>query len=75
MANIWKLFSDLIPEDPVLIGTVLTHTPDGYSTLATPGGGVVKAKGVSVAIGDKAFIQGGEVRGEAPDLPFYEVTV
>lgn len=75
MANIWKMFSDLIPDDPVLIGTVLTQTPDGYSTLETPGGGIVKAKGVTVAIGNKAFIQGGEVRGEAPDLPFYEVTV
>lgn len=75
MANIWRIFSDLMPAEPMLVGTVLAHFDDDYSTIEMPGGGVIRARGTGVAIGDKAFVQGGEVRGEAPDLTFYEVTV
>lgn len=75
MANIWQMFSDLVPGSPTLIGTVLSYTTDGQSIVEMPGGGTVLAKGQGVGIGSKAFVQNGEIKGEAPSLPVYEVTV
>ncbi|HGY5296793.1 TPA: hypothetical protein ACNU26_002001 [Aeromonas salmonicida] len=37
--------------------------------------GTVTVRGVGVAIGKKAFYRGGELAGEAPDLPTYEIEV
>jgi hypothetical protein len=54
---------------PLWVGTVVAHNgEDGTSTLTLPGGAVIRARGQSVAVGGKAFVQGGEVRGEAPAL-------
>ncbi len=57
--NLYLQFLDLIPE--------------GTSTLELPGGGSLRARGQGVAVGLKAFVQAGEVKGEAPDLQ--DVTV
>lgn len=75
MANLWDMFREITPEAPLLIGTVLSHTADGYSMIEMPGGGLVRAKGTLVAVNKKAFIQSGEVKSEAPDLSFFEVTI
>lgn len=75
MANLWDMFRDITAESPTLIGTVLSHTPDGYSMIEMPGGGIIKAKGTSVDVGKKAFIKNAEVTAEAPDLQSFEVTV
>lgn len=75
MANIWAGFAELVQGDPTLIGTVLSHTADGYSIIEMPGGGVMKAKGTSVQVGKKAFVKAGEVRGEAPGLEYFEVVI
>lgn len=63
------------PPEPMLIGEVLAHNADGTSTVVLPGGGVVRARGVSVAEGSKAFVMGGEVRGAAPALDSVTITV
>lgn len=75
MSNLWKRFQNLLPADPLLIAEVLTHNTDGTSTVQFPGGGQARAKGQTVAIGDKAYIQGGWVRAQAPDLPVYEFEI
>ena len=75
MANLWDIFKDITAESPTLIGTVLSHTADGYSMVEMPGGGVVKAKGVSVEVSKKAFIKNAEVIGAAPELQLFEVSV
>lgn len=73
--NLFKQFQALIPgADPLLLGTV-TATTGTSTTLETPGGGVVIVRGGGVAIGQKAFYRGGELEGEAPDLPTYEIEV
>ncbi|MEZ6954154.1 MULTISPECIES: hypothetical protein [unclassified Aeromonas] len=73
--NLFKQFQELIPgADPLLVGTV-SATTDTSTTLETPGGGVVIVRGGGVAIGQKAFYRGGELEGEAPDLPTYEIEV
>ena len=73
--NLFKQFQALLPgADPLLVGTV-TATTGTSTTLETPGGGVVIVRGGGVAIGQKAFYRGGELEGEAPDLPTYEIEV
>ncbi|TNH86824.1 hypothetical protein CF139_14980 [Aeromonas hydrophila] len=73
--NLFKRFMELIPgADPLLVGTV-TATTGTSTTLTALGGGVVVVRGGGVAIGQKAFFRGGELAGEAPDLPTYEIEV
>ena len=73
--NLFKQFQELIPgADPLLVGTVTASTGTS-TTLETPGGGVVIVRGGGVAIGQKAFYRGGELVGEAPALPTYEIEV
>lgn len=67
--NLYRQFQTLLPLEPLLLGTVEAHQDDGTSTITLLGGGTLKVSGVSVAIGAKAFIQGGRIVGPAPDLP------
>lgn len=64
-----------LPADPLLVGTVLSHNTDGTSTLQSPEGGTMRARGTGVGVGLKAFVRGGVVEGTAPDLPDYSVDV
>jgi len=75
MANVYAKFARLLPSDQLLIGAVTAHNADGTSTVTLPGGGELRARGQSVAVGSKAFVKGGDVIGEAPDLTAYEVEV
>lgn len=75
MTNIWKQFQALIPADPLLVGTVTDHNSDDTSTVTLIDGGVIRARGQGVAIGNKAFIRGGIVEGEAPNLTSLDLDV
>jgi hypothetical protein len=55
-----------------LVGVVAAHGGDGFSFVQLPEGGIVRARGVSVAVGAHAFVLDGVVEGPAPD---YEVDV
>lgn len=73
--NLFKQFLELVPgADPLLVGTV-TAVGATTTTLQTMGGGVVVVRGGGVAIGQRAFYRGGELVGEAPALPTYEIEV
>ncbi|OCA61521.1 hypothetical protein A9R10_12690 [Aeromonas piscicola] len=73
--NLFKRFLELVPGvDPLLVGTVTAMTST-TTTLDTLAGGTVTVRGVGVTIGKKAFYRGGELAGEAPDLPTYEIEV
>ena len=68
MANPWKHLKSLLPDAPLLIGTVEAHLSGDLSSLQLLGGGVITARGQSVAVGHKAFVRNGLVEGNAPDL-------
>lgn len=68
MPNLYRQFLDLVPRDALLVGEVTNHNSDGTSLIQLPGGGIIRARGQGVAVGLKAFIQAGEVKGEAPEL-------
>lgn len=73
--NLWRRFRDLLPADPLLIGTVAAHHADGTSSITLPDGSLIRARGTSVAVGSSAYVRGGAVEGEAPALPVVVIEV
>jgi hypothetical protein len=74
-ANPWKRLESLLPQDPLLVGKVILHNADGTSTVSLPDGREIRVRGQEVTIGQNAFIQSGEISGQAPNLPVVEITV
>lgn len=68
MPNPWKQLKSLLPDEPLLIGTVSGHLPGDLSSLELLGGGTINARGQSVAVGLKAFVRNGLIEGPAPEL-------
>jgi hypothetical protein len=66
MANIYKIFRDLIPDSPLLIGTVTSSVSGGCHVLL-PTGGSVLARG-EATVGQKVFVRDGVIEGIAPIL-------
>ncbi|WP_435105575.1 hypothetical protein [Arhodomonas sp. AD133] len=73
--NLYRAFQHLIPTERLVSGKVTAHHADGTSTLALPAGGHLRATGTDVAVGERAYVQGGRILGPAPNLTVYEVTV
>lgn len=66
MANLYRVFKDLIPDAPLLVGTV-TAVLSGHCLITLPGGGQVTGRGTS-SIGQKVFVRDGLIEGNAPNL-------
>jgi len=75
VANLWRKFKRLLPDAPLEVVTVQAINADGTSKCSTYTGGVVIVNGDSVTVGNKAFIQGGQIVREAPNLSYYEIEV
>jgi len=73
--NLYKRLLELIPHDILLVGEVTAHNADGTSTVELPDGSLIRARGQTVAVGDKAFVEAGQIQGDAPDLPAYDVEI
>ncbi|WP_257279644.1 hypothetical protein [Endozoicomonas sp. ISHI1] len=73
--NIWQQFKSLIPEGSKVIATITSLNGSGTSQAELRDGSIMTVKGESLGVGQKAFIQGGEVKGAAPDLAQYEASV
>lgn len=73
--NLWAKFKRLLPGDPLIVVTVAAVNSDGTSTVTTAGGSALRVIGTSVSVGDKAYIKGGAIIGEAPNLTHYEIEV
>lgn len=71
--NVWKQFEALLPADPLLVGEVIAHNPDGTSTVRLPGAQIIQVQGQAVPVGNRAFVQSNRVQGEAPSLTTLEV--
>lgn len=65
--NPFRLLRDLLPEAPLLVGTV-TSVSNGMAVLETPGGGTDQARG-DASVGDRVFYRDGVIEGPAPTLP------
>ena len=73
--NIWQQFKSLIPEGGKAVATITAKNGNGTSQAQLRNGSVIMVKGETVEVGQKAFIQGGEVKGTAPELAQYEAEV
>lgn len=73
--NIWQQFKALIPEGVRVVATVTANNGNGTSQATLRDGSVITVKGESVGVGEKVFIQRGEIKAVAPSLAQYEVEV
>lgn len=67
MRNLYKAFLDLIPDPALQTGTV-TSVSNNIALVELPGGGEIKARG-DATVGQKVFVRGGVIEGQAPNLP------
>lgn len=67
MSNLFKAFLDLLPDRPLLVGTVLS-VANSIARVELPGGGMVQARGQATA-GQRVFVRDGQIEGLAPGLP------
>lgn len=67
MANLFSLFKDLIPSNPLVIGTIQVSEGDTHQ-VELVGGGVLVARGKALP-GQRVFISGDVIQGVAPNLP------
>jgi hypothetical protein len=72
MPNLWRQFADLLPESPLLIGTVQAMHTDQSLTVVLLDGGQLRVTGV-MAVGQRVFVRAGEVVGPAPALPIVDI--
>lgn len=74
--NPWKKFIGLLPGGVRAVGTVTSvNATSGMSTIIMRNGTRIAARGISVPVGTKAFVEDGQVIGPAPNLPQYDVEV
>ena len=72
--NIWQQFKALIPEGVRVVATITANNGNGTSQAKLRDGSVITVKG-EVSVGEKVFIQDGEIKGATPSLAQYEVEV
>ena len=65
MSNLFRRFKALIPDAPLLVGTVLATSP---LRVELPGGTQIPARG-EATLGERVFVRDGAVEGPAPLLP------
>ncbi|RAA05619.1 hypothetical protein DOT66_21735 [Ralstonia pseudosolanacearum] len=74
MPNLWRQFEQLLPDAPLLVGTVVTRHDDGTVTVQLLGGGLVRATGAGEP-GERLFVRGAEVIGPAPTLSTVDIEI
>lgn len=65
MSNLYRKFKALIPDAPLLVGTVVATTP---LRIELPDGAQIPARG-EATIGERVFVRDGAIEGPAPTLP------
>lgn len=66
MLNPYKALRALLPDAPLLAGTVTAYS-SGVATVTLPGGGTVNARG-EATVGQRVFVRDGAIDGPAPEL-------
>jgi len=64
--NLWKRLKQLLPDAPLLIGTVDSTSTYGAIVLL-PDGSPVSVRGTA-SVGQKVFVRNGIIEGVAPSL-------
>lgn len=75
MSNLFTQFQNLSSSPAMTVVTILSVNSDGTSSAETLGGITITVNGDNVVAGKKAFVRGGEIVREAPDLTIGSFTV
>lgn len=77
MLNIWRRFGDLIKPPAEEAATVELLYGDGTIAVRCLAGGLMRVRCAleGVAVGDRVFVAGGEVKGKAPQLRAVEIEI
>ena len=70
LRNPFRVFMDLMPARPWLVGTV-TAVDGDMATITLPGGGILQAHG-QATVDQRVFVRDGVIEGEAPTLTYVE---
>ncbi|WP_257294094.1 hypothetical protein [Endozoicomonas sp. YOMI1] len=73
--TIRQQFKALIPERVRVVASITANNGHSTSQSELRDGSVITVKRESLGAGEKAFIQDGEIKSNAPDLAQYEVEV
>ncbi len=73
--NIWQQFKSLIPEGKRTVVTIIANNGNGTSQAELRDGSVITVKGSLGSLGQKVFVEGGGIKGAAPDLEQYDAEV
>lgn len=71
--NTWAAFKEILPADPLLVGT-LTSTDGTTSVITLIDGGVIRVRGTGT-VNNKYYIRSGQIQGAAPNLTQYEIVI
>lgn len=71
--NVFREFLDLVPQQPLQAGTVLSVS-GATCTVQLPGGGILQARGAA-SVGQQVYVRGGRIEGEAPTLTAVAIDV
>jgi hypothetical protein len=72
-ANVWSVFKQILPREPLLVGTL--SSTDGQTSLITLiDGGVISVRGTGTT-GAKYYVRASRIENEAPNLIQSEIVV
>ena len=72
-ANVWQGFKELLPRDPLLVGT-LSNTDGQTSLMTLIDGGVIRVRGTGT-VNSKYYIRAGRIENQAPNLEVNEIII
>lgn len=71
--NLWKRLKQLLPEAPLLVGTVDSVSAYG-AIVMLPDGSLLNVRG-DTTVGTKVFVRNGVIEGTAPTLTVVEIDI
>lgn len=71
MSNLFRRFKALLPDAPLLVGTVVATAP---LRVQLPDGTILAVRGEAM-MGQSVFVRGAVIEGPAPALPVTEIEV
>lgn len=74
MSNLWRKFSDLLPSDPLFVGTITANYSDGTVLVEFLDGGTLRVLGTG-SVNDVVYVQSGRTVGDAPTLSISDIEV
>lgn len=72
--NVYRALLELLPEDPLQVGTVTAINADDTRTVQLPGGGEIRARG-DAALSARVFVRAGLIEGPAPALTVLTIEI